>query len=285
VNQRGDLKVSDFGISRSLSDSVSLLTMERGRSGTLVFMSPQQLDGERSSPLDDVYSFGATMYELITSKPPFSSGNVDRQIREKIPPLMAERRKDLETEGEMIDETWEKVIAACLAKDPARRPQSFVEIAQRLEIASPKTVRAARAIEPPTATGSASVLSPPTATSTTLPPIPKPAGLSPAKLALIIGAAAVMLLFLLGGIGVWYFAFHKPAVAKTAATQRSSTAPPQTIVPPASNADRSSGMADKAKDVNPFKSVTRPEPSVAPSSPPPAPNAQPVVPLNDFTGG
>src|SRR5437660_11914845 len=64
VNTRGDLKVSDFGISRSLSDSVSMLTMEQGRSGTLVFMSPQQLDGERGSHLDDIYSFGATVYEL-----------------------------------------------------------------------------------------------------------------------------------------------------------------------------------------------------------------------------
>src|SRR6266513_3895032 len=41
VNQRGDLKVSDFGIARSLGDSVSRLTMEQGRSGTLVYMSPQ----------------------------------------------------------------------------------------------------------------------------------------------------------------------------------------------------------------------------------------------------
>src|SRR5207237_10274437 len=137
--------------------------------------------GERGPPLHDVYSVGATMYELMTGKPPFSAGNVDRQIREKIPPLMAERRKDLEIEGEMIDETWEKVIAACLAKDPARRPQSFVEIAQRLEIASPKTVRAERALQPPTtATSSVSAPTPATATSTTLPPIPKPSGLSPA---------------------------------------------------------------------------------------------------------
>jgi serine/threonine protein kinase len=286
VNQRGDLKVSDFGISRSLSDSVSMLTMEQGRSGTLVFMSPQQLDGERGSPLDDVYSFGATMYELITSKPPFSSGNIDRQIREKIPPTMAMRRKDLEIEGEMMDETWEKVIAACLAKDPARRPQSFVEIAQRLEIASPKTVRAERALQPPT---TATAVAPPipgpataTATSTTLPPIPKPGGLSPARLALIIGGAAALLLFFLGAIGVWYFVFHKPAAAKTVAMQKSTTAPQE---PSASNTDRTSGMADKAKDMNVFKNVNRQQPSVAPSNPPSSQNAQPVVPLNDFTGG
>ncbi len=292
VNQRGDLKVSDFGISRSLSDSVSMLTMERGRSGTLVFMSPQQLDGERGSPLDDVYSFGATMYELITSKPPFSSGNVDRQIREKIPPTMAARRKDLEIEGEMMDETWEKVIAACLAKDPERRPQSFVEVAQRLEIASPKTVRAERAIQPPT-TATASVPTPattPTTSTATMPPIPKQAGPSSAKIALIIGGAAALLLFFLGATGIWYFVFHKPAAAKTVTTQKSSMAPPQIVAPPSSDAD-SSSMADKAKDVNPFKNITRPKPSAAPSAPNNAPstqnaaNTQPVVPLNDFTGG
>jgi len=277
VNQRGDLKISDFGISRSLSDSVSMLTMERGRSGTLVFMSPQQLDGERGSPLDDIYSFGATMYELITSKPPFSSGNVDRQIREKIPPAMAARRKELEIEGEMMDETWEKVIAACLAKDPERRPQSFVEVAQRLEIASPKTVRAERALQPPTATGAV-----PTPATATMPPLPKRTGLTPAKIALIIGGAAALLLFFLGAIGIWYFVFHKPS-PKPAVTLQNATIPQQqtVIVPPTSNVDRSSGMADKAKDVNPFKNVTRPQPSVAPN----APNAQPVVPLNDFTGG
>src|SRR5437870_6188667 len=47
VNRKGDLKVSDFGIARSLGDSVSRLTIEQGRSGTLVYMSPQQLDGKR----------------------------------------------------------------------------------------------------------------------------------------------------------------------------------------------------------------------------------------------
>jgi serine/threonine protein kinase len=284
VNQRGDLKISDFGISRSLSDSVSMLTMEQGRSGTLVFMSPQQLDGERGTPLDDVYSFGATMFELITSKPPFSSGNIDRQIREKIPSLMADRRKDLEVEGELIDDVWEKTIAACLAKDPARRPQSFVEVAQRLGIDSPKTVRAARAIQPPTTAGAATVPPPvpATATATTLPPLPKPAGLSPAKLALILGAAAAIVLLFLGVIGVWYFMSKKPGAPKTVATTQKSSEAQPTAKP--------SGMADKAKDVFPFKTEprreTRAEPSVAPKqNPATTPNVQPILPVNDFTGG
>src|SRR5207247_5788627 len=47
VNQRGDLKVADFGIARTLAESLKLLTLEQGRSGTRVYMSPQQLDGAR----------------------------------------------------------------------------------------------------------------------------------------------------------------------------------------------------------------------------------------------
>jgi len=145
VNQRGDLKVSDFGIARSLGDSVSKLTMQPGKSGTLVYMSPQQLDGERGNHLDDVYSVGASIYELLTSKPPFYSGNVDRQIREKIPPPMMQRRKELGVDGDPIDATWEEVVAACLAKNPARRPQTVAEIAKRLDVPSPKTRRERRA--------------------------------------------------------------------------------------------------------------------------------------------
>jgi serine/threonine protein kinase len=146
VNQRGDLKVADFGIARSLSDSMSMLTMDRGKSGTLLYMSPQQLDGERGNHLDDVYSLGATVYELLTSKPPFYSGNVDRQIREKIAPPMTDRRKELEiVNGEPIDDIWEDVIRRCLAKDPAKRPQSVSEIAKMLSVPSPKTRRAKKA--------------------------------------------------------------------------------------------------------------------------------------------
>jgi serine/threonine protein kinase len=178
VNQRGDLKVADFGIARSLSDSVSKLTMQHGKSGTLVYMSPQQLDGGRGTHLDDVYSLGASIYELLTSKPPFYSGNVDRQIREKIPPSMTERRKDLEINGPPINETWEQVVAQCLAKEPTYRPQSVAEVAQRLAVPSPKTRRAQRA-----------------------------AGKSNKRLGLIFAVGVVIAAAAVGG---WYFWTHQP---------------------------------------------------------------------------
>jgi serine/threonine protein kinase len=134
VNQHSDLKITDFGIARSIAESATRLTGEQGRSGTLVYMSPQQLNGDRSTHLDDIYSLGATIYELLTSKPPFYSGNIDRQICERVAPSMTERRKESDIEPALVPQTWEKVIAACLAKDPSRRPQSAVEVAQRLQL-------------------------------------------------------------------------------------------------------------------------------------------------------
>jgi serine/threonine protein kinase len=204
VNQRGDLKVTDFGIARSLSDSMSKVTMQHGKSGTLVYMSPQQLDGERGTHLDDIYSFGACVYELLTGRPPFSSGNVDRQIREKIPPSMTQRRKELEIEGDRIDESWERVVASCLAKDPARRPQSIAHIADHLALATPKTK------------------------TRKTPPLPKSRRQSYSIVAGVVGVLCLL------AAGIWYFGFHRSAskpgqmttvVAEPAKTDTSAPAP------------------------------------------------------------
>ena len=133
VNSKGTLKITDFGIARSLSDSATRLTVSRSHTGTLVYMSPQQLNGERPSHLDDIYSIGATLYELLTGKPPFYHGQIDRQIRERIPLPMALRRQELEVESAfVIPKIWEDTVAACLAKSPSQRPQSAGELAERL---------------------------------------------------------------------------------------------------------------------------------------------------------
>jgi TolB-like protein/Tfp pilus assembly protein PilF len=73
---------------------------------------------------------------LLTSKPPFYSGNIDRQICERVAPSMTERRKELDIEPAFIPPVWEDTVAACLAKDPSRRPQSAVDVAQRLQLPS-----------------------------------------------------------------------------------------------------------------------------------------------------
>lgn len=135
ITKRGQLKIADFGIACTLTDSVSMITHSTGTSGTLFYMSPQQLDGHRATHLDDIYSVGATLYELLTSKPPFYSGDIQRQIHERIPPSMMRRRADLDIEGNPIPKNWEETVANCLAKDPAKRPQTVTALAQRLHLA------------------------------------------------------------------------------------------------------------------------------------------------------
>jgi serine/threonine protein kinase len=74
----GRLKVTDFGVARGLADSVPRVSMMSA--GTLVYMSPQQAMGEDPAPSDDIYSLGATLYELLTGKPPFHTGDVRMQL-------------------------------------------------------------------------------------------------------------------------------------------------------------------------------------------------------------
>jgi hypothetical protein len=184
LNSKEDLKVADFGIARSLTDSVSMLTMARGTSGTLVYMSPQQIDGKRASHLDDIYSLGATIYDLLTSKPPFYSGAIEHQIKEISAPSMTERRYELGISGDAIPLTWEQTIAACLAKEPSQRPQSAGEIAERLGLKEP-AARAPRVHVAASARG-------------------KP--MAP------VVAATVALLLVLAGVGYYFLRSHAPAV-------------------------------------------------------------------------
>src|ERR1700746_2461363 len=99
-------------------------------------MSPQQALAAAPTPADDVYAVGATLYELLTSKPPFFRGSMTvilNAVASQMPPPMQERRKEFGIEGRAeIPLAWEETVAACLAKEPADRPAGGWEIAERL---------------------------------------------------------------------------------------------------------------------------------------------------------
>ena len=210
IDARGDLKIADFGIAASVSDSVSRVSAQAGSSGTPVFMSPQQMMGEKPAVTDDIYALGATLYDLLTGKPPFHSGNIMMQVQNKVPPALTERRKEFGITGEEIPPAWEQTIAACLAKDTVERPASARDVAHRLGLAPAATVAPFSIHSAPTKPAPANASQ---ATKPSIAPLPRNPDSKP-KTPLRAGLAAAGLI--LAGLG-YYFGVHAPEQARLAA--------------------------------------------------------------------
>ncbi len=134
ISPSGDLKLQHFGITSWLSRTECRQSMEDCHTtNPLPDKSQPRVAGEESAATDDLYSLGATIYELLTSSPPFYGDEISARISGKSPPSMSERRAQLGIKGEAIPNNWEETVAACLAKDPARRPQSAIEVEKRLK--------------------------------------------------------------------------------------------------------------------------------------------------------
>lgn len=70
INKKGELKVLDFGIAK-LTNSTQNISKTSDLLGTLQYMSPEQAQNEPIDFRTDVYSLGATLYELLTGRAPF----------------------------------------------------------------------------------------------------------------------------------------------------------------------------------------------------------------------
>ncbi|KAI4346128.1 hypothetical protein L6164_013206 [Bauhinia variegata] len=121
--ERPVCKVGDFGLSRIKRNTL----VSGGVRGTLPWMAPELLDGNRSKVSEkvDIFSFGITMWEILTGEEPYENmhcgeiigGIVNNTLRPPIP-----KRCDAE---------WKKMMEDCWNADPAARP-GFTEVANRL---------------------------------------------------------------------------------------------------------------------------------------------------------
>jgi serine/threonine protein kinase len=143
LDSKDRLKLADFGIAMVVSDSRARVSGS-AESGTPAYMSPQQINGERPRPTDDIYSLGASLYELLTGTPPFYSGQIVHQALHNPPTPVPQRLSDLGLKNHIPGDV-EAMIMACLAKEPGHRPQSARAIADwvGLQAAShPKSLKA-----------------------------------------------------------------------------------------------------------------------------------------------
>lgn len=133
ITTGGSLKIAEFCYAPLRKDQS--LTDDDLTSGTfsLPCLSPQVVDGEVPTRADDLYAAGACLYEALTGKPVFFTGNIVSQIQQKVPPSIAERRAEQGFKGAAVPKEWESLIARCLAKERSDRPASAAEVVKLIE--------------------------------------------------------------------------------------------------------------------------------------------------------
>jgi len=118
LTSQGTVKLMDFGIARSSTDGT--LTNTGTTLGSLNYMPPEQVRGEAADARSDIYSFGVSLYELLTGKLPFHSDSqyslMTAHLNE-VPPAPITLRDDLPP-------ALNEIILMAMAKDPAQRFQS-----------------------------------------------------------------------------------------------------------------------------------------------------------------
>jgi serine/threonine protein kinase len=134
LTPKGRVKVLDFGLAcmlKPVSDEATTEALTEGLAvvGTLPYMSPEELRGERADHRSDLYSLGVVLYEMATGRRPFehavSTALADAIIHKPPEPPSTHNRK--------VSPSLENVILKALDKDPEHRYQSAREMRVDLE--------------------------------------------------------------------------------------------------------------------------------------------------------
>jgi len=128
VDVRGNLWITDFGLARM--DAVEGLTRLGDVLGTLRYMSPEQSSGDpaRIDRRTDVYSLGATLYELATHQPIHTGRDRDELLRNR---AVGEIRRPRSWDRS-IPRDLETILLLALNRDPAQRYQTARDLADDL---------------------------------------------------------------------------------------------------------------------------------------------------------
>ena len=123
LTRKGEVKVTDFGLSRCFATEAPLnLTQSGVTMGTPLYMWPEQVRGQPIDPRTDIYSFGVTCYHMLAGEPPFrgtTAFDVAVQHVQGEPRPLGSLRPDLPPE-----------LCAVVHKMMARRPEDRYQSAR-----------------------------------------------------------------------------------------------------------------------------------------------------------
>ncbi|HHQ14065.1 MAG TPA: serine/threonine protein kinase, partial [Chromatiales bacterium] len=124
LDEGGICYLTDFGLAAALAADDG----HTPAAGSLPGMSPQQLTGEPATVADDVYGFGALLFELLAGHPLFHPGVTPERIRAERPSV-----PDVDGSGERLPEPLVRLVSAMLEKDPVRRPAGMAAVRSVIE--------------------------------------------------------------------------------------------------------------------------------------------------------
>lgn len=124
INSVGELRLIDFALAqRKSSGGFSLFRKKTKAAGTRSYMSPEQIRGEPLDARADVYSFGATIYEILTGRPPFRAASpgdlLNKQLLDK--PVSPQQFNP------EISDDMANLVLRMLAKKKDERPRDFMD--------------------------------------------------------------------------------------------------------------------------------------------------------------
>lgn len=131
LTRSGHALLADFGIARASEATGTRMTAAGLAIGTVAYMSPEQLMGERDvDARSDVYALGCVVFEMLAGRPPFEGGNpmsvISRHLSAPPPDLQAHRPD--------VPPGVARAIKRALAKTPDERFASARDFAQALVI-------------------------------------------------------------------------------------------------------------------------------------------------------
>ena len=129
VDESGQPRVTDFGLAKR-TDGDSSLTQIGQVVGTPSYMPPEQAEGrnDQVGELADVYSLGATLYCLLTGRPPFQGASMVETLGQ----VVAKEPVALRMLNPAVDRDLETIVLKCLEKRPEKRYESAIAVADDL---------------------------------------------------------------------------------------------------------------------------------------------------------